>query len=105
MRRRREEFDADALPFFAQTAEKHDAAFQLILSKRVRQDEHRPGIKLLIQVEQATVGVDNNRVAGFAELPAADVLTFRENANSRENARTAPRTFVDDFRHGKNMVG
>jgi hypothetical protein len=104
MRRWSEEFDADALSFFAELSEENHAAFQLILRKRIRERDHRAGIQLLIQIEQPAVRVDDNRVARLAELAAVDVLPFRDNAYAHENAGTAPGTFVDDFRHSMNMV-
>ena len=105
MRRWSEEFDADALSFFAELSEENHAAFQFILRKRIREHEHRPGLQLLIQIEQPAVRVNNNRVARFAKLAAVDVLPFRDHAYAHENAGTSPGAFVDDFRHSMNMVG
>jgi hypothetical protein len=103
--RRSQEFDADALTFFPEFAQKDHAAFQLVLCKRIRKNDHRAGFQFLIQAEQSAMRVYDNRVAGFAELSAVNILPFCEYANPHEYAGTSSGTFLSNLRHSTSMVG
>lgn len=89
--RRREEFDADALALFGigLIAEINDAAFLVFLREGVSDDEEGAHFDGLLSVEQSPMGIDYNRLAGFAEPPVQFAFAGHNHADAHENARTA----------------
>ncbi len=88
MWRRREEFDSDPLALFGigLIAEINDAAFLIFLREGVSDDEECAHFNGLFRVEQATMGIDYNRLAGFAE-PAIQFAFAGDNyTNAHEHA-------------------
>jgi len=85
----RQEFDAHALAFAGILAEVNDAGFLFLLGEWIGYDELRVVIERLRQDEQGAVGVDNDRLAGFAKTPAVAILAGHDHAQAHKNARAA----------------
>ncbi len=64
---RRKKFDSDTLAFRHGIAKIDDAAFLFLLGEGIGEDEHGVHGDRLIQVQQTAVGIDDDRLAGFAE--------------------------------------
>ena len=93
-RSRREEFDAHAAAFVGILSEINDAAFLLVLSRRIREDKHGSHLQILVEIEQTAVRADHDGFAGLAEAAAPLILADENYANAHEYARTAPFGFV-----------
>ena len=89
MRRRRKEFHADTLALFDVFANEDHAAFLLFLRERICEDQHSADGQLCFQIEQSTMRVNHNGLAGLAKFAAQGVLAFGGNLHAFENARTA----------------
>ena len=105
MRGRGEKFNADALTFFTDFAEIDDADFLLFLGGGAAEDEHGAVLDRLIEIEQAAVGIDDDGLAGLAELAAIGILARDPDVNAQEDSRAASGCGVGEFRHGETMVG
>jgi hypothetical protein len=90
MRARAEKLDADARTFLRCVAHVDDAALLLFLGGGIDEDQFRPEFEHLIQIEQAAVGVDHDRLALGAKSPAFYVLPFRMNGDAREDTGATP---------------
>jgi hypothetical protein len=102
MRARAEKLDADAGALFRCVAHVDDAALLLFLSCGIDEDKLRPEFEHFIQIEQAAVGVDYDRLALGAKSPALHVLPFRVNGNAREDTGAAPLAACLRFWHRHN---
>jgi hypothetical protein len=89
MRCRSEKFEAYALAFIVGIAEKDDPAFLLFLRERIGENDHRVHMERLIEVEQAAVRIDHNRLASFAEAPSVGILPGGDHAHLHEHPCTA----------------
>ena len=101
------EFDADARAFFRRIAQIDDTAFLLLFCRRIRDYEFRPEFESCLEIEEATVRIDDDRLAAFAELAAFGVFPGRAHGNAREDAGTAPLVaglYFGRFSHSKNIV-
>ena len=85
-RRRREELNADALALFGDFAQVHDATLLLFLADRIRQDNRGAHFERRVQVQQGTMGVDDDGLAGFPELTSLAVLARSPHADANEDA-------------------
>ena len=105
MGRGSKEFKAYALPLIGSVAEKDDAAFLLFLGEWIGENDHRIHVERLIEIEQSTVRIDYNGLAGFAETPAVCILSRSNHADPHEHSSTAP-SFVDiyGFNHNRPML-
>ena len=90
MRRGREEFDADALAFVVRFAEKDDAGFLLLLREGIGENEDGVHGERLVQVHQAAVRIDHDRLAFRAKFAALEILPLGLHGDTREDAGTAP---------------
>lgn len=99
MRRRGEEFDADALPAVAGFAEVNDTAFLLFLRFRVGKNNHFAIGDLMLKHEQAAVRVDDHGLADFLELAAIVSAASGLNAHLVKDAGAAARRLVENFDH------
>src|SRR5579864_5842429 len=75
MRRGREEFDANALPFVGCVSQKHDAGFLLFLREWIGEDHYGIKGKRLVQINQAAVRADDDGFASLAEPADVGVLS------------------------------
>ncbi len=103
-RSRREEFDAHAAAFVGILSEIDDAAFLLVLSRRIPEDQHGSHLQILVEIEQTSVGADHDGFAGPAEAAAPLILADENDTNAHEYARTAPFGFVQARGHSVYMV-
>src|SRR5437870_2858261 len=92
-RRRGEKFDAHPLAFVGVVAEVDDSTLLLLLGERIGEDEEGTYLQILIEVEQGSVGVDNDRFAGVAKAAALLVLARQQHAKAHEDPRTASFAF------------
>jgi len=90
MRAWAEKLDADARAFFGGVAQINDAAFLLFLCGGVDENEFGAEFERLIQIKQAAVSVDHDRLALRAEFPAFQVLPLCLHGDPCEDAGTAP---------------
>ena len=104
MRRRREEFNADALAFVGSFSEKNDTGLLLLLREWIGNDEHGIGGEGLIQIHQSAVRVDHDGFAGLAESAIVGILSGNYDAYPQEDSRTAACLIVSVFRHGESML-
>ena len=86
MRARAEELDADARTLFGGVAEVDDPAFLLFIGRGIDENQLGANFERLVEIEQAAMSVDYNRLALRAEFPAFDVLSGRMDRNAREDA-------------------
>ena len=92
------------MAFVGGIAEKHDAAFLLFLCERIGENDHGVHGERLIEVEQAAVRIDDDRLAGLSEAALVGILARSDHAHPHEDPRTAS-TFADIYlRHGKSML-
>ena len=94
MRSGREKFNANALAFLGCIAEEHDSAFLLFLREWIGENDHAVHSERLIEVHQTAVGVDDDRLAGFAETAVVGVFSRDNHAHAHEDSGTAS-TFVE----------
>jgi len=99
-----EKFDADALAAIAGFTEINDAAFLLFVSFGVGEDNHFAVVDLMLEHEQAAVGVDDDGLANFLKFLAIVSAARGLHAHLVEDASAAARRFVEHFGHG-NMFG
>ena len=85
VRARREKFNSHACALFRGIAQVDHAAFLLFFGDGVDKHHFRANLKLFLQVEEASVGVNHDRLAIFAKFLSQDVPTRRAYGNSREN--------------------
>jgi hypothetical protein len=84
MRARREKFYPHAGTLLRSIAQVDHAALLLFLRDRVYEHHVRANLKLFLQVQKASVGVNHDRLAIFAKFLSQDVPTRRANGNSSE---------------------
>jgi hypothetical protein len=94
-RRRREEFDAHALPLVRIVAEVDHPALLLVLRERIGEDEKGSDLQLLVGIEQGAMRIDNDRFAGVLKSPALMVLAREQHTYAHEHPGTAAFAFVD----------
>ena len=94
-----QELDADACALIGSVPQVDDAALLLFLGCGIDEQEIRPEFQLLIQIEQAAVGVDHDRLAFGPEFVALEVLALGLDRNPREHAGTASLAAGLRFRH------
>lgn len=99
-----EKLEAYALAFVGGIAEKHDAAFLLFLCERIGENDHGIHGERLIEVEQAAVRIDDNRIAGLSEAALVGILARGDHAHPHEDPGTASYLVDIYFRHGKSML-
>jgi hypothetical protein len=90
MRTGAEKLDTDARPLFGCVAHVDDAALLLFLGCGIDEDEFQAELEHFIQIEQAAVSVDHDRLALGAKLPALYVLPLGVNGDARKDAGAAP---------------
>jgi hypothetical protein len=96
---------ADALAFIVGIAEKHDAAFLLLLRERIGENDHGVHAERLIEIQKSAVGVDDNRLTGFAEAALIGILSCGDHAHPHKDAGTASNLVdINCFRHDKSML-
>ena len=89
MRTRAEKFHADACALFGGVAEIDDAALLFFFSSGINENEFGAELERFIEIQQAPVGVDYDRLALGAEFSAFDVLSRRVDRYPREDAGAA----------------
>src|SRR5579862_4970225 len=94
-----EEFDAHALAFVRVVSEIDDAAFLLLLAERIREDEQRSHIQLLVEIDQGPVRIDDNRFRGGPEAAAPLILAREHYPNAHEDSGAASFAFVNGGGH------
>jgi hypothetical protein len=99
-RRRAEEFDPNALAFVGIVTEVDDPALLLLLREGIGKHQQRSHIQILVEVDQASVRIDDNCLRGGAEAAALLVLPHQHHPNAREDSGTASFAFVDGRGHG-----
>ena len=104
MRRRRQEFNADALAFVRGLAEKNNTGFLLFLREGIGDDEDGVHGERLVQVDQAAVGVDYDGFAGFTEAAIVGILSRNNHAHPHKHPATAANLVVIVLGHGESML-
>jgi|SRR5277367_462899 len=89
MRAGAQEFNSDARALLGSVSQINDAALLLFLSRGIDEHDIRTELQFLIQIEQAAVGVDHDRLAFRAKSLAEDVLALRLDRDPREYPGTA----------------
>lgn len=103
-RRRGEKFDAYALALVGIVAQIHNATFLLVLRERIGKYENGSQFQILVEVEQSSMSVDNDRFADMAKVAALLTLACKQHPNTHEDSRTASLAFIDGGGHGTFMV-
>ncbi len=102
MRTGREKFDPYTSSFVGGVTQIHDAALLLFFRHRIDEDELDANFQFPLEVKQAAMSVDDNRLAVLAEFPPSGVLADRAHGDARKDSRTAP--FSGDFRVHADIV-
>jgi hypothetical protein len=89
MRAWREKFDAYACAFFRGIAKIDDAALLLFLGGWVDENYFRADLKLFLEIEQAAMRVNHDRLAIFPEFLSEDVLSRCAHGNAGEDPRAS----------------
>jgi hypothetical protein len=84
-----QEFHTYAGPFIGGIAQIHDAAFLFFLGNGIDEDKFRTQFERFLQVKQATVGVDHNRMAALPEFPPVGAFSTRAHGDPRKHPRTS----------------
>ena len=104
MRRGSEKLEAYALAFIVGIAEKDDTAFLLFLREWIGEHDHRVHVKRLIEVEQAAMCIDHNRLASLAEAPPVRILPGGDHAHLHEHPCTASNLIHFGLMHDASML-
>lgn len=99
-----EKFEPYALAFIVGITEKDDPAFLLLLREWIGENDHCVHIERLIEVEQAAVRIDHNRLASFAEAPSVGILSRGDHAYLHEHPCTAPDLIDLCLMHDTSML-
>ena len=81
----REKFYSHARALFGGIAQVNDTALLLFFRDGVDEHHFRAHLKLFLEVEEASVGVNHDRLAIFAKFLSQDVPARRAYGNSSEN--------------------
>jgi hypothetical protein len=103
-RRRGEKFDAHAPALVRIVAEIDHSTFLVLLRKGIGEDEEGSYLQILVEVEQSSMGIDNNRFAGVAKAAALLIPAREQHSNAHEDSRTASFAFIDGRGHDTSMV-
>ena len=103
MRRGRQKFHADVLPFFRIVAEVSDAAFLFFLREGAGEYQDHIYLEWLCHMQHAAIGADDNGLRGFTETLPGLVLPGDCHTDVLEHARASPFAFVDDWPHRSPM--
>src|SRR5580698_9274993 len=95
----RKELNAYARALLRGITEIDHTRFLFLFSCRINEHQVRTKCERLIQIEQATMGIDNDCLAVCAKLPAFGVLTSGLDRDAREHAGTAPLACCCRFCH------
>jgi hypothetical protein len=98
------EFDAYACAAITGVAQVDDAAFLFFLSFGVDQDEHFAVIDFVAEVEQATVGADDQGFADFAKFAAFMIAAEGLQAHLVKDTLAAALRTLSYFDHGSMMA-
>jgi hypothetical protein len=104
MRSGGQEFHADSRTFIPGFTQEDDPAFLLFLCLRVDENEHFAVIDLVAQVQQASVGADDQRLADFQEFPALMTAAQGLQTHPVEDALAAALRGLSQFCHGLIMA-
>jgi hypothetical protein len=89
MRTGGKELEADAGAFVGSVAQIDDAAVLLFFGNRVDEDDFGADSDRLLQVNKATVGVDDDRLCVFAEFAAVHILAASADGDARKDPGAA----------------
>jgi hypothetical protein len=84
----REEFDADASALVGGFADEDDPALLLFIRRGIIEHELRSDLERLLKVEEAAMGVDDDRLAVLAEFAAVGIAARGADGDAREDSRT-----------------
>ena len=104
VRRRSQKLDSHAHTLRAGFSGKHDPAFQFFQGLGVHQHDHGVVIDLMLQRQQAAVGIHHQRFAHLAELPSGMAPAERLQFHAVKHPLAAPVGGKSGFWHSVPMM-